>query len=116
MNRLQDQLCAAVTAAMNRQPVKIPEAGILFWDVFLDLSRTRTWHAAGPHAISYGEIDAYCRLMRMPLEPRHVGILRAMDAAWMEGSRSRDKREDGKTLPPVSSHPINTAVFDVMFR
>lgn len=116
--RLSRQLCAAVTAALRGDRVKPPEAGLPLWNAFQRLNTTRTYHMAGPNPISFAEVDAYCRLMRQPLEPRHVEVLLAMDQVWLEHAyaKTRQPPEGVKTLPAVSNHPISAALLDTMFR
>lgn len=116
MSNLQSQLCAALRDQLKGQKHRPPEAGGLLWGAFIDLSDRRTAGFAGPNAIQFSEIEAWCRLMRQPLEPWHVDILLAMDAVWLDHAYSRAKVPEGvKTLPPVSKHPINAAMFDAMF-
>lgn len=116
LNRLKKQLCAAVMAALTGRKVRPPEAGLELWNAFQRLSATRTYHPAGPNPIQPSEIAAWCQLMRMPLEPRHVDIITAMDAAWLDQAYARDRAApDGvKTLPPVSQVPLTAALFDAV--
>lgn len=81
--RLERQMTVALVAHMAGRPLLVPEAGRLFWRWFVDLHRSRTYHAAGPHPIAYAEIEAYGRLHGWPLERRHVELIRALDAAWL---------------------------------
>ncbi|KEP68520.1 hypothetical protein DL1_11375 [Thioclava dalianensis] len=117
MSRLQAHLCKALGAILRGQRATIPEAGQHLLSAFLDLSRARRHHAGGPEAISYPEIEAYCRMMRVPLEPHHVAIIVAMDSVWMEWamSRSRTPTEGTKTLPPLSKQGITAELFDAAF-
>ncbi|MBB1498459.1 hypothetical protein [Paracoccus sp. MC1862] len=115
MDRLQNQLCAAVKAALAGGKVRPPEAGIELWKAFQRLSATRTYHPAGPNPIQPSEIAAWCQLMRMPLEPRHVEIILAMDGAWLDQAYARDRTPDGvKTLPPISQQPLTVALLDAV--
>ncbi|RWR29529.1 hypothetical protein D2T31_10765 [Sinirhodobacter populi] len=115
MVHLQRQLCAALRTQLRGGKVLPPEAGLPLWDAFLDLSGSRTYHAAGPNPIQMTEIAAYCRMMRLPLEPRHVSILMAMDGAWLDHAYSGAKTPEGvKALPPVSTRPISAALLDAV--
>jgi hypothetical protein len=69
---------------------RVPDAGRLVWSWFLALCRTRTSNGYGPNPISYAEIEAYARLYRWPLEPRHVDLILAMDRVWMEHARGME--------------------------
>lgn len=116
--RLSRQLCAAVTAALRGDRVKPPEVGLPLWNVFQRLNTTRTYHMAGPNPISFAEVEAYCRLMRLPLEPRHVEVLLAMDQVWLEHvyARARQPPEGVKAIPPVTKQPMSAALLDAMFQ
>lgn len=105
MERLQKQLCAAMKEHLvsGARPF-IPEAGRLFWGLFVALSRCRTYHASGPNPISHVEIEAFCQLHRWPLEPRHIDIITALDATWMEHALPREgappRRSSGQAMSP----------------
>lgn len=110
MDLLARQLVAALRAHLaGGRPVPL-EGSMVLWNAFGDLSATRTWHAAGPNPISFTEIEAYSRLMLLPLEPRHVATIRAMDAAWI------DHRRGQTTDRPKPSGKITPAAFDAVFQ
>lgn len=115
MKRLERQLCLVVRQQMRGQACAIPEAGRDLARAFGQLSEARSWHAHGPNPISFPEIEAWCRLMGVPLGPVHVGILRAMDRAWTDSFHdiARGTPEGVKTLPPVSGQPLSAALFDI---
>ncbi len=116
MTRLERQLCAAVRASLSGGKMRPPEAGLPLWNAFRQLSSTRSYHMAGPNPLQPSEIEAFCRMMRLPLEPRHLRILLAMDQAWLGHAYAKAKAPDGmKTLPPVSRHPISAALMDAVF-
>lgn len=119
-SNLRDLLCAELKRQLDaRSPVapRIPAGGDLLWRWFMDLHRSRTLHAAGPNPIAYAEIVAYAALMRWPIEPRHVMILRAMDQTYLEASMKPQAAapEGVKTLPPISSAPVTAGLVDAMF-
>jgi len=115
MDRLTKQLCAAVRASLSGGKMRPPEAGLELWNTFERLSQTRTYHPAGPNPIQPSEIAAWCQLMRLPLEPRHVATLMTMDAAWLDHAYARTKAPDGvAVLPPISKMPLTTALLDAM--
>ncbi|WP_235829668.1 phage tail assembly chaperone [Frigidibacter oleivorans] len=115
MDRLTDQLCAALTAHLRGGGAKPPEAGRQIWQAFGELSRARTYHAAGPNPITYSDIRAWCDLMRLPLEPPHVRAITAMDAAWLtDFHQTRQSAEGVKRLPQQSRQALTPAIFDMM--
>ena len=95
----------------------VPAGGDLLWRWFLDLNRTRTYHAAGPNPISYSEIEAYARMNRWPMKPRHIAIIRAMDEVWLEHASKRTTLtpEGVELLKPGSPTPMTAGRFDAMF-
>ena len=116
MKRLERALVDAVTAA---KPV-VPEAGVLLWNLFMELNASRTYNAVGPNPISYAEIEAFARLHRWPLQPRHVAIIRAMDDAWlahayrkMQGSEKDADAFDGRRAAEAPT--LTTSGFDAVF-
>ncbi|WP_353428934.1 phage tail assembly chaperone [Paracoccus denitrificans] len=116
MNRLRKQLCAAVTASLTGQKGNPPETGRALWNAFQGLSVTRTYHPAGPNPIQPSEVLAWCQLHRMPMEPRHVEILLAMDQAYLDHAYAAAKRPEGvKAMAPVSKTPLTAGLLDAMF-
>ncbi len=95
----------------------LPAGRELLWQWFTDLSRARTYNAAGPNPIAYGEIEAYARLHRWPLRPDHITALRQLDDAYLEHAYAKRQGapEGVKTLPPLSEHPMTGAMFDALF-
>lgn len=115
LDQLERALCAAVKDRLAGGKTRPPEPGLLLWNVFQTLSAGRTYHAAGPNPIQFGEIEAFCRLKNLPLRPHHVETLQAMDAAWLGHAFSRRPAPPGvKVLPPVSKQPLNAALLDVV--
>lgn len=87
MTRLERQLTETLRKHLAGNPVAVPEGGRLAWRWFTDLNAARSYGMAGPNPISYAEIEAYARLHRWPLEPRHVDLITAMDGAWLDHAR-----------------------------
>lgn len=112
MDRLREQLCAAVRRAVAGEQITPPEAGFVLWQALVALSRARSYGSAGPEAIRFSEIEAWVRLMRVPLEPRHVDILTAMDAAWLDACGAKVATPAAPTRP---SGPLSPAMFDAVF-
>lgn len=117
MQRLEKHLCAALKKGLAGKSGPIPAGGGPIWSAFCRLSEARSWHANGPNPISYAEIEAYCRVAKMPLGPSHISIVRALDGIWVSDfyRRQNQGREGApKTMPPVSDHPLTAALFDVV--
>lgn len=113
MTKLQRRLCTALEAHLDGGRPRPPEGASTLWNGFTALSRARSCGPVGPNPISYPEIAAWALLMRVPLEPRHVDILTAMDQIWMERAYLVRRVPDGtKGLPPRSSHKMTPAMFD----
>ncbi|WP_420341720.1 phage tail assembly chaperone [Paenirhodobacter sp.] len=116
MRALEDQLCGVLRDQLQGKTRRPPEAGSLLWTAFLDLSERRVIGMAGPQPIQFSEIEAYAKLMCLPLAPRHVQIILALDAVWLDRANTRNKNPEGvKTLPHVSEHPISAALLDMAF-
>lgn len=120
MVNLEKLLCAELKRQLEAKgacTMHVPAGGDLLWGWFLDLNRTRTYHAAGPNPLQPSEIEAYARLMRWPMESRHVAILLAMDNIWIENAARRvAPTPDGvKKLPSVSATPLTAGLLDAMF-
>lgn len=93
-NRMKRQLVAAAGDASK----PVPEAGQLLWSCFVSLSNSRGSNGYGPLPIRDSEIEAWTRLNRMPLEPRHVQVLRQMDRAWIDAAHKQiEARQGGKS-------------------
>lgn len=115
MERLKRQLCAAVAASRPGGNPDVPESGRELWNAFQRLSSARTYHAGGPNPIQISEVAAWCQIMRLPLEPRHVDILLAMDQAWLDRAYAKAQVPEGvKALPPVSKHALNAGLLDAI--
>ena len=117
MQRLERQLCTAIRKRVLGEKARVPEAGQVLMHAFTRLSHARTWSAHAPNPIGFMEIEAWARLMQVPLRPIDVTIIRAMDSAFLDGwiARRDTHQENGvKRLPPVSQQPISAALFDMV--
>lgn len=115
-DRLQTQLISALRRNLVGGKPVVPEAGVMIWNLFMEISRSRTYHAAGPHPISHGEIEAYGRLHRWPLRPHHVEMIRALDDAWLTHAyRKIDGKRSGVEHFAAPSQPVNPDAFDAVF-
>lgn len=120
MADMQKLLCAELKRQLSAPTLRgtqIPAGGELLWKWFMALHKTRQAGMNGPQPITYAEIAAYSRIYSLPIEPRHVAILIAMDQAYLETVYKKQPQapEGVKVLPPVSSAPINAGAFDAMF-
>lgn len=77
----------------------IPLALAYLWRWFLDIHRGRGSTGYGPAALSYGEIDAWRRLMSADPSPWEIDILRALDAAYLRFASEQSKRNKPKHEP-----------------
>lgn len=122
MDRLRKPLVAALQRHLAGGRPVVPEAGVLLWNLFMEIAASRTYHAAGPNPISHAEIGNYCRFHRWPLQPHHIAVIRAMDDAWLQHAYAKmssgDKQEDGKTFDSAryaNAQPLTAAAFDAVF-
>lgn len=115
---IRDRLCAALRQHLARpgRPV-IPAGGELFWRWFVDLSAARGWGMTGPNPITFEAIDAYSRLTGWPIEPRHVGTLRALDEVFVDHFRqqARENTTGAGHVSRISDRPVTAPLFDAMF-
>lgn len=113
----QAMVSALKQALASPKSVPVPPGGALIWNWFMDLNAARTWHMNGPNPITYADIEAYARLHRWNLAPRHVAILRAMDAAYVDDFYSKRERERSgvKTVPTISQQELTPELFDAVF-
>ena len=82
--RTVDRLSEALAAHLDGKPITAPEGASVIWNAFMALSRARSSGPSGPNPIGFPEIDAWSRLMQMPLEPHHVQAITAMDQVWLQ--------------------------------
>jgi hypothetical protein len=84
---LEKLLCAELKRQLEAKGMcvtHIPAGGELLWKWFMALHKTRQGGMNGPQPITYAEITAYSRIYSLPIEPRHVAILIAMDQEYLE--------------------------------
>lgn len=114
MDRLEQQLARAMKAHLDGGKPRPPEGARILWSAFQALSRARSCGYAGPNPITFAEIEAYSRLMRIPFTPEHVRALRTMDDLWLERVNNRPEIPEGaKALPMRSEHKLTPAMFDL---
>lgn len=84
---LRDHLRAAERATGRRIPRlhrRCPPAAQRLWAWFLQLHRTRHRTESGPCPLSYTEVEAWSRLNQVPLQPREIDVLMAVDNVYFE--------------------------------
>lgn len=106
---------AVLIRHLDGDVLPVPEAGVLLWNLFMEISTTRTWHAAGPHPIANAEIEAWCRLHRWPLQPHHITIIRALDDAWIEHVYGRRAGAATVGASGAQAKPLTSTMFDAAF-
>ncbi len=113
MGRLQRQFLTALRSQLAGGAIRPPEGGAVLWNAFSQLSQQRSWHAHGPNPISFSDIAAYCRMMCLPLEARHIEIITAMDRVWLASTMGKVTTPD-KRSAQVSKHPLTVSLFDAI--
>ncbi|MBV2144402.1 hypothetical protein KUG47_12950 [Falsochrobactrum sp. TDYN1] len=114
IERFKQAMVSALEATLaTSDKVQLPPGGILLWDWFMDLNSARTWHANGPNPISFSEISEYARLYRWSIQPHHIAVLRAMDAAYVEHFYA--KRETGGQAAQKPAGELSADLFDAVF-
>lgn len=71
-------------------PPPLPPEMRYLWAAFQSISRTRGGNGFGPNPITFVEIDAWARLMRLRLDPWEVDTLRMLDDAYLEVAAQND--------------------------
>ena len=107
MKKLERLMCAVLRRHMTTgaRPV-VPIAGVPLWQVFAAISSGRFWSDASPDALTTREILDQGQMMGLPLELRHVDVIRALDAVWREMVA---KGKTGGRLPELTPE-----IFDAM--
>lgn len=113
MDRLRKQLCATLDARLQGRRHRAPDAGAELLHAFIALSRARSHGPHGPNPIRWEAIDAWSRIMRVPIQPQHAEIIAALDDVWMRHAMQRSE-DRVKTLPPISEHPLSAGLMDAM--
>lgn len=110
MTKLSKHLCQAVQDSLAGKPVKALDGSAPIWNAFRSLSATRTYSMGGADPLQPMQIEAYCRMMGLPLRPHHIQTILDMDQVWLGHARTdpKDKRQ-------VSSQPLTGNLFDAMF-
>ncbi|MEQ8446913.1 MAG: hypothetical protein RIB57_13595 [Pelagibacterium sp.] len=109
------RVLAAFRGALNKSNEPRPPAGSEFiLNLFQALSATRSHTQGGPNPISYSEIEAYARLHRLPIEPRHVKMIVEMDRTWLEHAYASIGTGDAQT-PNRRRPTLDAASFDAVF-
>lgn len=116
MKQLEKILCAFVAARLAGESAAVPDGAGPLFEAFAALSSARSYGPNGPNPITWADLAAWSRMMRVPIEPHHARIIMAMDRAWLDQvySKAGQAPEGVKTLPPMSAKPLTAALFDVV--
>jgi hypothetical protein len=117
MDTLQRLLTEALREHLvSRKPIRLPEGAGPLWRAFIELDAARTWHAHGPNPITWQDMAAYVALMNLPLEPRHIAVIRALDGVVVDHYQKAvtDARRTANQTPAVSQRPLTPALFDAL--
>lgn len=115
MSRLERQLVDCLRDCLLGRRSGVPEAGRLVWRWFGDLCRTRTGNGHGPNPIALAEIEAYGRLYRWPIEPRHVDLILALDRVWLDHARRNIGGGTQRSAPTGPGQDCTPEAFDAVF-
>lgn len=105
-NRATGLLGAALRRMLAGGRPRLPDGADPLLRIFLALHETREIVDGAPQPIAFYEIEAYARLMRWPLAPRHVETIRALDRQWLGRDKGGQRPSAGKITP---------AAFDAVF-
>ncbi|MDO5632200.1 MAG: hypothetical protein Q4G22_10220 [Paracoccus sp. (in: a-proteobacteria)] len=94
-------ICATFKAILEHKPARFPEGSDPVVEAFLALNRARTCGPHGPDPISWQAIDAYCRLMQVPLA--FGGVQRQRDAV-VDFLDDGDRQAGASPVNRVRSH------------
>ena len=64
--------------------------------IFWQLSRFRGSGFNGPEPLQPGTVRDWCLLTGRPLSPQDIGVLFAMDAAYLDAARAETSDQDGE--------------------
>ncbi|TDK38611.1 hypothetical protein E2F50_00145 [Rhizobium deserti] len=114
-DRRAQQLCEALRVSLRtgKRPA-LPAGGDILWTWFSDLHAARRYGMNGPDPLAFSDIRAYFELYRIPAEPHHVSILRAMDGTYLEHAFASRDGTGGATVRQPSSD-LTAAGFDAIF-
>ena len=93
--RLSRIMCQALERHLKEggRP-RVPDAGVILWTCFADLSSERK----DLDPIKLPEILAWAELHKMPFGPRHVLVIRDLDAVWL---RCANEKPEAQELTPA---------------
>lgn len=88
---MRQHLRRARRGAERKPPLALPAGGETIWRAFHDLRGTaqRDSFAGMRQPITYAEMLAWSRLMRIPLHPDEIRAIRDVDAEWRAVEASR---------------------------
>lgn len=62
---------------------ELPDTLIHIWDWFQELNQAREFDEYGPKAISFSEIQAWCRLRGLKPTPTEVRLIKKLDMQYL---------------------------------
>ncbi len=83
-----DERRTAIEADLSGPP--LPPAGAYLWTWFNELNLARPSGGMGVAAITYPDIEAWCRLLRRKPAPWEIDILKGIDGAFIRVMSQRD--------------------------
>ena len=101
MMTLEKALCTTLESLLAGQQVRIPIAGQEILDVFMLLSRSRSWHHHGPNPITWEAIEAWADDNRRLVPTHQAAIIMAMDGVWLHHT-ARRMAEQSPAMPRAS--------------
>lgn len=70
--------------SLNDNLPKLPREMRYLWRAFTSLHRARGSNGWGPSPIAWSEIESFCRLTGVALDPWEVEAIRALDEAFLD--------------------------------
>lgn len=85
-----------VERTTGRRPpeLEMPEINpysLYIWDIFMDIHSGRTYGMAGPNPLTWTDILAWCNLNETMLSAWEVGVVKALDLAWIRETNRGEK-------------------------
>lgn len=79
--------------------LELPPLGVPVWNYFCDLSRARQSNGFGPQPYTYSEIQAYCNLNGITLQPWELDLLKAIDQVALKIMHKQNQAAEAANKP-----------------